>query len=273
VVANVLFPHGSNPDCARMNREEYDRMYFLEGTYWWFQGRLRIIKRVLEAYLPIKPRRGRVLDVGCGTGLMLDEFKSWSPVGLDFSGAALKYCRQRGLNQILRGDVTNLPIDSNSIDLILALDLMEHVDRHDLMIREFHRVLKPGGCLMATVPAHPNLWSDHDIALHHFRRYTRGSLRALLKHGGLKPLKFSYAITFTYPAIVLFRRIQQWYQGLRGGKRREGAKAHLIALPRPLNALLTHILHLEAALLARMNLPFGVTLVTLARKPLSRSDR
>lgn len=256
-----------------MNREEYDRMYFLEGTYWWFQGRLRIIKSVLGAYLPIKPRRGRVLDVGCGTGLMLDEFKSWSPVGLDFSGAALKYCRQRGLSQILRGDVTNLPIASDSIDLILALDLMEHVDRHDLMIREFHRVLKPGGCLMATVPAHPTLWSDHDIALHHFRRYTRGSLRALLKHGGLKPLKFSYAITFTYPAIVAFRKLQKWWCGLRGTKKREAARAHLIPLPRPINGLLTKLLHIEAEMLAKMNLPFGVTLVTLARKPLPRSDR
>lgn len=250
-----------------MNREEYDRMYFLEGTYWWFQGRLRIIESVLDEFLPAEPRPGRVLDVGCGTGLMLERFGRWKPIGLDFSGAALKYCRQRGLPRILRADVTRLPVESGSIDLILALDLMEHVERHDLMIREFHRVLRPGGCLMATVPAHPWLWSDHDVALHHFRRYTRGSLRALLRHGHLRPIKFSHAITFTYPGIVAFRRIQRLLHGdPRRSSKGEGAKAHLIPLPAPVNAALTGLLGVEAALLRRTNLPFGVSLVALAQK-------
>ncbi len=242
-------------------------MYSLEESYWWFQGRLRIIESVLDEYLPEEPRPGRVLDVGCGTGLMLERFGRWKPIGLDFSGAALKYCRQRGLPRILRGDVTRLPVESGSIDLILALDLMEHVERHDLMIREFQRVLRPGGCLMATVPAHPWLWSDHDVALHHFRRYTQGSLRALLRHGRLRPIKFSHAITFTYPGIVAFRRMERMLHGdARQRTNGRTARAHLVRLPGPVNSALTGLLGVEAALLRRVNLPFGVSLVTLARK-------
>ncbi|MDX2174855.1 MAG: class I SAM-dependent methyltransferase [Candidatus Sumerlaeia bacterium] len=248
-----------------MNVDEYQRMYELEGSYWWFQGRLDIIKSVLSAYLPKPPRPGHVLDVGCGTGLMLEEFRRWRPLGLDYSPHALAYSHERGIKRLCRGDVTRLPLATGSMDLIFAFDVMEHIDRHDLMIREFRRVLAPGGCLMATVPAHPSLWSDHDVALHHYRRYTRASLRKLLRHGGFQPVKFSYAVSATYPGVVAFRKLQNLRKSLNGGAKRE-AKAHLVMLPKPVNAALKGVLSVEAALLRHMDLPFGLSLVTLARK-------
>jgi len=250
-----------------MNVEEYEKMYKLEDHYWWFQGRLNMIRAVLEEYLPEPPRPGRVLDVGCGTGLVLKALEGWQPVGLDFSHLALKFCRQRGHQRLARADVVRLPFADNSFDLILALDLIEHIERDDLLIREFNRVLRPGGCVMATVPAHPSLWSDHDIALHHFRRYTKQSFAELFDDGGFDFLKYSYGISFVHPGIVAFRHAQKAWQGMtRRGKATEHPRTHLIMLPELLNSGLVGMLGIEASLLRRMNLPFGTSLVALARK-------
>lgn len=249
-----------------MNLEEYERMYELEDSYWWFQGRLRMIQAILDEYLPFEPKPGRVLDMGCGTGLMLKTLEDWKPVGADFSGLALQFCHSRGLKNNVRADVIHLPFKDNSLDLILALDLIEHVEHDDLLIKEFNRVLRPGGCLMATVPAHPYLWSDHDIALHHFRRYTYKSFGNLLKLGGLKPIKYTYGICFLHPIIVVFRTLQKLWQKSLGINRKKLPKAHLIPMPVPLNAFFIGLLKIEAQLLRKFNLPQGTSLVTLARK-------
>ncbi|MCB2155784.1 class I SAM-dependent methyltransferase [bacterium] len=249
-----------------MNTEEYEKMYELEGSYWWFQGRLRLIQAVLDRYLPEPPRPGRVLDVGCGTGLMLQTVASWKPIGLDFSQLALKFCRDRGIENLALADVVHLPFETGSLDLILALDMMEHVERDDLLIREFNRVLRPGGYLMATVPAHEELWSDHDIALHHFRRYSHKSLRKLLASGGFRPVKYSFAIFFVHPIIIGFRRLQRWWQRSTGVREARRPKTHLIPLPRPANTFLRKLLHLEARMIRHIDLPAGTSLITLARK-------
>lgn len=248
-----------------MNIEEYEKMYELEDSYWWFQGRLKMIQTILDQYLPEPPRRNRVLDVGCGTGLMLSKAATLKPIGLDFSHLALKFCRSRDARNLVRGDVIHLPFADGSLDLILALDLMEHVERDDLLIREFNRVLRPGGYLMATVPAHPRLWSDHDVALHHFRRYTYDSFRRLLRSGDFRPIKYTYGISFLHPIIVAFRLIQKAWQRSTG-VRNARPKTHLIPLPRPLNRTLVRVLHAEAFLMRYTNLPQGTSLVTLAQK-------
>jgi SAM-dependent methyltransferase len=248
-----------------LNVEEYEKMYSLEGSYWWFQGRMRLIQSVLKTFLPEPPRPGRVLDVGCGTGLMMQEVKGWRPTGVDFSMLALQFCRDRGLANLAHADVVNLPFQDGSLDLILALDMMEHVERDDLLIREFNRVLRPGGCIMATVPAHPYLWSDHDVALHHFRRYTWSSMRSLLKSAKFRPIKFSYGICLVHPLIVVFRMLQRLWQRSTGVDNPQ-PKTHLIALPSIVNSFLIGLLRIEARLIRVMNLPFGTSLVVLARK-------
>lgn len=241
-------------------------MYTLEDKYWWFQGRMKMIQSILATYMREEPRPGRVLDVGCGTGLMLSKLKHWAPIGLDFSPRAMTFCRRRGIENLSIGNVVELPIQSNSLDLILALDLIEHIERDDLMIREFNRVLRPGGYLMATVPAHQSLWSDHDIALHHFRRYSYKGFRRLLRDGGFKPIKYSYGITFTYHSIVAFRRLQRLWQASHGVEAPARPRTHLIPLPKTINNTLIRLLHIEAWLLQYTDLPFGVSLMTLSRK-------
>lgn len=245
-----------------MEAAEYERMYSLEDTYWWFQGRMQIITNCLETHGILRPGI-RVLDVGCGTGLMLQRLADCLPIGLDFSPLSMDFCRRRGVERLLRGDVVDLPFRDETLDLILALDLLEHVERDDLLVDQFRRVLKPGGHAMITVPAHQFLWSEHDEALHHFRRYSKEQFRRLLEDRGFEFVKYTFAITATYVPIVAFRRFQRWIHRNDNNRR---PKTHLIALPRPINRALIKVLHGEARWLRNHNLPFGVSLLCLARK-------
>jgi ubiquinone/menaquinone biosynthesis C-methylase UbiE len=245
-----------------LNPDEYRKMYELENSYWWFQGRRAIISGLLRRNMLAGGRRWRILDVGCGTGLMLEHLKDLGqePAGLDLHSLSMFYCKRRGIKKLIRGDVTALPFPDNSFDLILALDLIEHVEDDRGLLREFHRVCAPGGKVMITAPAHPFLWSDHDEALHHFRRYRHRPFLSLLREAGFHPIRYSYAITLVYAPIVAFRVLQRLV------KRRGKPKTHLIELPQWINQALIGILRLEGALLERMNLPFGVSLLALLER-------
>ncbi len=227
---------------------------------------------LIDQYVPQKLRKGRILDIGCGTGLMLKQLAELKPVGIDFSQLALEFTRQRNITNLVRGNVVQLPFKSNSLDLVLALDLMEHIKDDAALAREIHRVLAPGGCLVVTVPAHEFLWSDHDEALHHFRRYSYPGFKKLMKSAGLKPRKYSYGISFTYYPIVIFRMFQKTYQKLFLGKRPREAKSHLIPLPTILNRLMIGLLQVEAKWLRKRNLPVGVSLMGVFQKPRRRKS-
>lgn len=245
-----------------MDPAEYSKMYQLEETYWWFQGRKKIVARMLDTLPVFRAGGASILDLGCGTGLMLDYLKSrHGALGLDFSPLALVFCRQRGLQHLVQADVERLPIASDAFDIITALDLAEHVEHDDILFSEVHRALKPGGNLVITVPAHPFLWSDHDEALHHFRRYTRPEFCAKIRAAGLRITYLTYCITFTFPAIVAFR----WLQRLRPPAERP--KTHLIRLPGWANRLMLATVEIEAFLLKWFHMPFGVTLLAIAERP------
>lgn len=243
-----------------MNPEEYRKMYELEDRYWYFQGRKEIIGGLLDQWMPQDGRNLRILDVGCGTGLMLGKLKAMglNPVGADLHTLSMQYCRKRMIEKLVRADVTNLPFPDNSFDVILALDLIEHVEDDKGLLREFHRVAAPGAKVLITVPAHPYLWSEHDEALHHYRRYRKKPFLRLLKHLRFRPLRYTYAIGILYYPIVLFRLTQRLLK--RGINR---PKTHLIDLPKPINSFLIRLLQLEGRLLRKMNLPVGLTILAL----------
>jgi len=248
-----------------MRAEEYERMYHQENTYWWFQGRKEIVLELLGHHTPLSSERLSVLDVGCGTGLLLEALRPFAqPVGVDFSPLATNYCRQRGLQRLVCARVEALPFAHERFDLILALDLFEHIDDDAGLLRELWRVCRPGGNLMITVPAYRFLWSDHDEALHHRRRYTRDSLLRLIRATDFEIVRFSSAITMMFPPIAAFRLTQKLF------KPRGAPKTHLIPLPRLVNRFLIEMLKLEARWLRHFNLPFGVSLVALLRKPVGR---
>ena len=255
-----------------MNAEEYEKMYALEDTYWWFQGRKNLILSILERGGAFDSPSGApvpvAIDVGCGTGLLLDSLRCRSfPVGLDFSKLALSYCRQRRIRDLVRSEAGALPLRDAAADMALALDLIEHIEDDAKVYAEIARILRPGGRAVIAVPAHPFLWSEHDEALHHYRRYTRRSLRALLQTQPLRIERLTYAIAFAFVPIVVFRLLTRPF---RRGKE---PKSHVIILPRWMNQCLIGLLRIESVLLRWFDLPFGVSLLALVSKPTESSTR
>ncbi len=247
-----------------MKHEEYERMYRFEDRYWWFVARRHLITSLLQTYYP-RDGRLHILDIGCGTGAMLDELAPFGPVvGADFSPEALQFCVTRGVGaNLARADVRRLPFADASFDVVTAMDIVEHIDDDKAASCEIFRVLRPGGRLLVTVPAFSSLWSEHDEALHHHRRYTVPRLKDLFQRVGLTVDKVSYTVTTLFPAIWMFRQVSN----LLPKQRADGEKnANLIHFSAPVNAALLALSQWETRLVHRRNLPFGVTVVCIARK-------
>lgn len=247
-----------------MNLEEYHKMHALEKQYWWFQGRRKVILDTLNQHgkRDASSDRPVILDIGCGTGMMLEDLKQMgSATGLDFSMVALEYCKNRGIDTIGRADVRNLPVKENSVDIITALDLIEHIEDDHGLMDEFYRVLKPGGIAVMSVPAHKKLWSGHDVALHHFRRYEKPEFQQLVEGAGLRPRKYTYGMATAYVPAVLIRN----YKKMRGQKD-TGATTDEFPIPGWLNGMLKKSVEVESMWLKRWNLPVGLSLLCVAEK-------
>ncbi len=249
--------------------DEYARMHELEDRYWWFVARRDLITSLLTDLNP--PKNATILDVGCGTGAMLDDLTPFGTViGADFSTEALRYCGERGAvsgktYRLSRADVRRLPFQTDSVDIVTAMDIIEHIDDDKAALREIARVLKPGGVLLATVPAFESLWSDHDVALHHHRRYTSHGFRDVAQRAGLAVEKLSYTVSTLFPIIWAFRTATRMMSARRDptGK---APKASLVNVPPSVNGALLAISKSETNFVRRFNLPFGVSVVAVARK-------
>ena len=238
-------------------------MFELEDRHWWFQSRLLMIERLLrDAVEPACPSPPRLLDLGCGTGMFLDRRrKAGAQVfGTDISGEALRFSRRRGLDRLARSDATRIPYADTSFDIVTAFDLIEHVKDDRALVAEARRVLRPGGFLVATVPAHPFLWSSHDVSLHHHRRYRRAQFEGLFAGGGWQTVRMTASFAMILPPAALIRLSRR----LRRTRRPPHSDAY--AVPDWLNRMLIGLHRAEAAWLARWDLPAGVSLLTIRRR-------
>ena len=242
-----------------MERVVFDRMAELDQDHWWFLARRRILEALIKRVVR-PPQKAKVLEVGCGTGhnlAMLGKFGKVEASELDRCARALASKRLgRKVKEAKLPDLTMF--ERNGYDLIALLDVLEHVPDDLASLRAIHMRLKPGGALLLTVPANKWMWSAHDAAHHHFRRYTKKQLKELFLRSGLEIQLLSYFNTLLFPPIALARLI---------GKitRKESADDKL---PRgPVNAVLNRVFGLEAGLIGRLPMPFGVSLVAVVRRP------
>jgi SAM-dependent methyltransferase len=243
-----------------MNPAEYERMHALEDWYWWFVARRRAAARFVRDYAP-PDRPLRILDAGCGTGGMLDLYRSWpdtEAIGLDFSPSALGFSHGRGHERLVGGDLTALPFRTATFDVITALDVLEHVPDDARAAAEISRVLKPGGILVATVPAYQFLWAPHDEALHHQRRYNGSQFRSLLQGCGLQIERLTFLLSALFPLAAASRMAQR-------GK--SGESAGLPNVPRFVNQALIAFQAAELEVARKASLPFGLTVLAVGRKP------
>ncbi|MBI1785045.1 class I SAM-dependent methyltransferase [Candidatus Sumerlaeota bacterium] len=245
-----------------MEPTEYERMFELEDHHWWFQGRYDLTRRMLDRHCPaLDGKRARLLDIGCGTGLLLEKQQTTrTTFGLDFSRHALHFSRLRGVERLVCGDSQALPFASESFDMVTAFDLVEHVEGDQLLVAEVHRVLRPGGIFLATVPAHPFLWSSHDLALHHKRRYRWDDFNRLFDERLWIKRRMTWTFALIYPVAAAVRSARKLIPR-RGDP---AADTHMTA---PwLNSLLIGWHHIESAWAERFNLPFGLSIMTVREK-------
>ena len=241
---------------------EYSR---IEDRHWWFVGRRRIVLTLLAAHLaPIPNGRGRtILDFGCGTGAMLGHLRQFGEVqGVDADEHAVRLCRARGEGAVQLLASRRLPFGDDSFDLLTALDVLEHVEDDRGALREIVRVLRPGGLLLATVPAYGWMWGPQDVISHHFRRYGAGELRSRVAEAGLELERLTHFNSILFPPIALVRlarRLRQPSGEPRSDFELTGEGAT--------NRVLASAFSAEARWLRRRNLAVGVSLLTLARAP------
>jgi len=244
-----------------MEHNEYETMYALENDYWWFVARRRIVTAFVEDEVKAHGR-GRIFDVGCGTGANLEALSRYGEsFGIDISGEAIRLCRRRGLNDLSISRLEDIGCLSESFDLITALDVLEHVDDDLPAIRELYRICKQNGLLLVTVPAYGFLWSEHDEALHHRRRYSAYELRNKLTLAGFEIERCTYFITTLFLPILLVRIFQGIF------KSSTQPKTSHIQLPAWLNLIIVGLLAFEQQLVKYINFPFGVSILCTARKP------
>ena len=243
-----------------MQQHTYSIMYEVEGKHWWFFGRRKIIEGFVEKICrDIGKRKPRILDVGCGTGANLQMLSQFGAAeGVDVSSEALEFCRARGLTNVKQGAAETLPHGDASFDLVTGLDVIEHLDDDVAGLREMRRVLRPGGRALLFVPAFMFLWGVQDDISHHRRRYDLRELKQKVNEAGLSVERVTYAnITFFWP-ILLGRLLMRLTRIRPSSENNINIGA--------LNGLLGRILGAEGWWLQRMNFPFGVSIVCVARR-------
>jgi SAM-dependent methyltransferase len=243
-----------------MERAVYAVEDAIEERHWWFAGRRRLFARELR-------RAGiaadaRILDIGTSTGTnlrLLRELGLTHVTGLDNSEDAIRFCRDKGLGPVERGDVLAMPFADGSFDLVLATDIIEHVDDDGRALGEIRRVLRPGGQAVLTVPAFAALWGLQDRVAQHRRRYRLAPLRRAVQAAGLRPRRAFYFNYLLFLPILLARRLIDAL-GIDVCSEAE--------INTPLiNRLLAAIFRCDIATAPWLKPPFGVSILMLAEKP------
>ena len=281
--------------------EEYSR---IEREHWWFLGRRKIILTILDRFLSTGPlgyaaekppsietasesdidlkkaspprlgetQRGlntvrrSVLDVGIGSGVMLPFLERYGEVfGCDRESTALFFSRESAHGRLIQGEAGCLPVADESLELVTLFDLLEHTQDDESVLVESMRVLRPGGHLCVTVPAHPWLWGNQDLISRHVRRYRTGELERKIESAGLHLAYRTHFNTVLFPVVALIRLARRL-----SGRQVDADTVRsdfTMTKPGPLNDFLKTIFSAEAAWLRRWKLPVGVSLLCLAQKP------
>lgn len=231
-----------------MEATEIRKLASLEDRHWWYRERRALLRRALRRL----PQPGNALDVGAAGGGNTRVLRAhgWNPLALEYSESGAQVARERGLN-VMRADARRLPLASRSMDLVVAFDILEHFEEDVMAAAEFRRVLRPGGTTLIAVPCDMRLWSAHDVAVSHVRRYSRESLSAAVSKAGL-------TIDEMWSWNVLLRPVAAW-------RRRRATGSDLDEVNGVVNAGLSAIIATERYLPVK-SLP-GVSLMLRAHRP------
>lgn len=251
-----------------MELQQYTELEQEQNIHWWFRGKRNIV--IDLAYQNHRPNKNdKILDIGCGMGLMLNELQKYGDVyGMDMEQQAVTYCQNTYFKKspsdanahIKIGFLPfDVPFEKSFFDNIFALDVIEHIEDDMDALNTIHDLLKSNGRLIATVPAHMSLWSYNDELNHHCRRYERKDLMAVVQKAGFHIQKCSYYNSLLYPAVWLIRKIKNMLH-IQSSDIKEKANASFI------NEVLYLLFKSEKYWLRQHHFPTGVSLILLAEK-------
>ena len=245
-----------------MERAEYELMHAVEDGMWWYRGaHANALALYRVSRTPGAPPAGVTLDAGCGTGGLLTKLagaKDLSPAyGLDFAELAAQLARAKSQRPVLVGTVNALPFRDESLAAIFSMDVLCHrAAEQETALKEAHRCLTSGGCLVINLPAYQWMHSIHDERVHNARRYTRGEVIGLLRAAGFREIHASYWNMLLFPLMMLRRKLLP-----------TSDKSDVQLYPAPIETLFRGILGLERQLLRLgLRLPFGGSIMAVATK-------
>jgi len=248
-----------------MQKQFEDRYHLAESDHWWFVTRRQVLRNLVLAANP--DRDSAILEIGCSAGLFMEQLAEdgYSHIkGIDISSDAIGRCRKDGLDAEVM-DAQKLCFADASFDLITASDVLEHLADENTALAEWKRVLKPGGLLIIFVPAFMFLWSAHDVANNHYRRYRREPLLKAMREKGFVIERSSYWNSCLFAPIAVIRRAKRLLS--KGTPLRNGTVGDLFVPFRPLNFALRTVLQLENQVFSwGVNWPLGVSTMAIGRK-------
>lgn len=229
-----------------MDRTEISKLAALEDTHWWYRERRHLVCKGAQGLAP-----GVALDIGAAGGGNTRVLRGagWQAVAVEYDESGAAIAASRAVPAVC-GDARRLPFADGSADLVVAFDVLEHIVEEEDAVAEMRRVLRPGGRLLVAVPADESLWSAHDEAVGHVRRYDRAGIRNLLERGG-------FTVEELRAWNVLLRPAVKW-------RRRKSRGSDLTEVSRSLNAVLGAVVRAERVLPVGQ-LP-GVSLLAVAQR-------
>ena len=239
-----------------MDRVVYDRMAAHDSTHWWYRARRDVLRDYLRRYGGL-PAEARLLEIGCGTGHNLPMLAGFGRVdAIEIDPAARRIAAERLGRPVGDAALPELPgVERGGYDLVAVLDVVEHIADDVAALAAMATLLRPGGKILIAVPAHPWMWSAHDVVNHHHRRYTKRTLRAAIERAGLRPVKMRWFNSLLFPLAAAARIAGR----LRGKEDSDDSPP-----PAPVNRLFEAVFRLERHLVGRVPMTPGVSIVTLA---------
>jgi SAM-dependent methyltransferase len=241
--------------------KNFEKKYHdVEVDHWWFKSRRKYLLDLLKDV----PKDSKVLDIGCSSGIFLKDLENLgfnidNLFGIDISENAIANCKANGIQHCFVMDAQNITI-SESFDIIIASDCLEHLEDDKKALKNWNSLLKSDGKMYVFVPAFMSLWSYHDTVNMHYRRYTNPELKAKLLAENLEIIKSSYWNFFLFIPVYGFRKMSTFFQ------KNKTAESDISIGNAVVNKLLLYLIIFENKLLKVFRFPFGVSTFCIAKK-------
>lgn len=247
-----------------MEFREFELMLRDEKSHWWYKARRRVVTGYLNRYCS-NNSQASILDIASACGANFVDYEKYGKIyGIDISEESIKFCKYKGINMIVRGDAHKLPFANRTFDIVVALDALEHFEDDLKVLGEIQRVIKNKGIFIITVPAMDLLWSQHDTAFHHLRRYSLRELSNKLNSSGFVIEYITCRLFFVFLPVLIFRKLRNL---LYSSHMKINSKSDFhTVLPWVFSILLDYILRLEEYMIGReWEFPIGVSIFCVAK--------